>query len=233
MDLSFGIAFLAGLASTLSPCIVPVLPTFLVWVTGVAHADAHHRGRILDRIAWFSGGLVLTFTASGVLVGWVGSALRFSGWVEMVAGVLFVLWGLALLGVFTIRAPRIRLPKKHHASRLGAVLFGLLFTLTWSPCIGPIYGTILTLAGATGTALQGGSLLFVYGLGLAIPFLLLGAATERTLHLLRRLTHLEHVFRRVAGVLVIGIGVLMTTGMYTTLITKLDALFPGYTPPIA
>jgi len=233
MNVSLGLALLAGIASTLSPCVLPVLPTFLGWIGGIAARGEERRRVVLDRLLWFALALVLTFVALGAAAGSVGGLLRSQSWIIPLAGAVFVLWGLFLLGLFQLPGFRVRVPRAPQAGRWGAVGFGLVFTLSWTPCIGPIYGTILTLAAATGSAGRGAGLLFAYALGLALPFFALGLAADRALRFFRRFAGFQRAFRIGAGVFILLVGIALLTGTYGHAIGWLNLRFADYLPPLA
>lgn len=242
MTVTLLLAFVSGIASTLSPCVLPVLPTFLTWVGGVsleeATAHAHHRRTIYVRLLLFCLALVLVFTLSGLGIGALGSlgrGLRAQTWLLPAAGLLFIAWGLLLLGVFHL--PPIRIAHHRLNGRatgwLSALGFGVLFTVMWVPCIGPIYGSILTLAATSGSASHGAALLLSYSLGLAVPFLILGILADRLVGKLRGLARAGVYLRRTIAGLLIVLGVLLATGLFGQVLGWFISRFPDYVPPLA
>jgi cytochrome c-type biogenesis protein len=226
---TFGAAFAAGLLSVLSPCVLPLMPAYLSLVSGLSldelrrGDDAHAlRGRVLRGCLAFCAGFSTVFVVLGASATALGRVLRVwrfevSG-VEIgagqVAGVVIVIMGLHLAGLLPIPA---LYRERRFAGRievrnvLGAWLVGAAFAFGWSPCVGPILGGILTLAGARETLSQGVVLLGVYSAGLAVPFLLAGWSVERFLEQFRRIR--PH-FRRIevaSGLLLVAIGLLVAT----------------------
>lgn len=223
------LAFVAGVLSFLSPCVLPLVPSYLAYVGGSAQAER----RVLVRNAlFFVLGFGLVFIALGASASFLGSLLRANkDLLTIVGGVLVGLFGLVMLGV--IRLPflyRDSRPQYRGESRtpVGALLLGMAFAAGWTPCIGPILGGILTLAGASGTLTQGVGLLAVYSLGLAVPFLaaalLLGPFMAFSKAFRRYLPWVE----RVAGVILVVAGVLMVTGTYTALNAYLIKITPDW-----
>jgi cytochrome c-type biogenesis protein len=238
-------AFGAGLVSVLSPCVVPLLPAYLSLVSGVSVEElrrADDPAALRARIRRGSAGFVAGFSAVFVLLGAsataVGGFLRgfrielFGYGIDLVqiAGLLIVAMGLHLLGVLRVpllyRDARFQL-RGLPGGFLGTFLVGAAFAFGWSPCVGPILGGILTLAGSHDTVRQGMALLAVYAAGLAVPFLLAGLSVEwffRSLAGLRR--HLRRV-EQVSGVLLITLGLLVATNRMTLFnqhLTFLNAL---------
>jgi cytochrome c-type biogenesis protein len=228
-------AFGAGLISVLSPCVVPLLPGYLSLVSGVSSDDLHGSddpAALRRRIRRGSLGFVAGFSSVFVLLGasatTLGGLLRgfeFSlfGWridAIQLAGVVIIAMGLHLLGVLRIpllyRDTRFQ-PRAVPRGLLGTFLVGAAFAFGWSPCVGPILGGILTMAGSHDTVYQGMGLLAVYAAGLAVPFLLAGLSVEwyfRSLAGVRR--HL-HRIEQFSGVLLIGLGLLVASNRLTVL----------------
>ena len=228
-------AFGAGLISVLSPCVVPLLPAYLSLVSGVSVEDLRDPDDVRalrSRIRRGSAGFVAGFSAVFVLLGASASAIgafltgfRLEvfgleiGAVE-IAGVVIALMGLHLLGV--LRIPLLYRDTRFHVRSVprgffGTALVGAAFAFGWSPCVGPILGGILTVAGSQDTVLRGMGLLAVYAAGLAVPFLLAGLSVEwffRSLAGVRR--HVRRI-EQVSGVLLVALGVLVATNRLTAL----------------
>jgi len=229
MTPTLSLAFTAGILSFLSPCVLPLVPSYLAYVGGSGVSSR----RILVRNALlFVSGFSLVFIALGASASALGALLRTNRDVlTIVGGVLVILFGLVLLGV--IRLPVLmrdtRVQAKHDASTpWGAVLLGMAFAAGWTPCIGPVLGGILTLAGASGTLASGVLMLAVYSLGLAIPFLVAALALESFLRVSRRVRHWLPWVERASGALLLIAGVLMVTGTYTRLNTWLLRFTPDW-----
>lgn len=223
------LAFAAGLLSFLSPCVLPLVPSYLAYVGG-SSAQARTRVVVLRNSLLFILGFSLVFIALGASASAFGSLLReYRGPFMTASGVLVVLFGLVMLGVlklpFLYRDTR-RTLKGDSSTPWGAVLLGVAFAAGWTPCIGPVLGGILTLAGATGTLSQGVLLLTSYALGLALPFFLAALALESFLKFSTAFRHYLPWVERVAGGLLVLAGVLMVTGTYT----QLNSALIRYTP---
>jgi cytochrome c-type biogenesis protein len=226
---TLGLAFTAGLLSFLSPCVLPLVPSYLAYVGG---SGAEKRALLIRNALLFVLGFSLIFIALGASASALGSLLRANRQVLTIGGgVLVILFGLVLLGL--IRLPVLmrdtRVQAKHDASTpIGAVLLGMAFAAGWTPCIGPVLGGILTLAGASGTLLEGVTMLAVYSLGLAVPFLLAALALDPFLRVSRRMRSWLPWVERAAGGLLVIAGVLMVTGTYTRLNTWLLRFTPDW-----
>lgn len=249
MSPSLPLAFLAGLLSFLSPCVFPLVPSYLAFVggsvggstggsagaagtAGSAAAGAGGRRVLLRQSLLFIAGFTLVFIVMGASASMLGAVLRqHRDVLTVVAGVVVALFGLVMLGVLKIpllyrdARPRYR---GETARPWGALLLGMAFAAGWSPCIGPILGGILTLAGASGTLAQGVALLAVYALGLALPFLAAAMALEPFLRFSRRFRSYLPWVERGAGVLLLAAGLLMVTGTYTQLNTYLSQVTPRW-----
>jgi cytochrome c-type biogenesis protein len=228
------IAFVAGLLSFLSPCVLPLVPSYLAYVGGsVGGSGGAGDGRrllVLRNSLFFVLGFSLVFVALGASASALGSLLldyRYT--LITVAGVLIVFFGLMMLGLFKLpifyREFRFRF-RGDAATPLGATLLGTAFGVGWTPCIGPVLGAILTLAGATGTLSQGVTLLAVYALGLAVPFLLAALAVGSFGRFYERFRHYLPWVERAAGSLLVVVGVMMLSGYYTWL----NSYFIRFTP---
>lgn len=212
---SFPVAFLAGLLSFLSPCVLPLVPSYLAYVGG----SSTGRGTTFRNSLFFVTGFTLIFVTLGASASLLGGLLLASrGLLIRLGGALVIVFGLVLLGVF-------RLPILYRTARanyrgdvstpLGATLMGMSFAIGWTPCIGPALGAILTLAGASATLVGGVGLLSAYAAGLALPFLL-AALSLGSLH---RFSNWFRPFlpwaERFAGVLLVSFGALMVSGYIT------------------
>ncbi len=218
MTPTLSLAFTAGILSFLSPCVLPLVPSYLAYVGG---SGAAKRSILLRNAALFVVGFSSIFIALGASASALGSLLRSQREALTIGGgVLVIVFGLVLLGV--IRLPVLmrdtRLQARHDASTpVGAVLLGMAFAAGWTPCIGPVLGGILTLAGASGTLLEGVTMLAVYSAGLAVPFLLAALALDPFLRVSRRVRRWLPWVERASGGLLVIAGVLMVTGTYTRL----------------
>lgn len=225
------VAFGAGLLSFFSPCVLPLVPGYLSLLVGLGAAPpgegrAPRRRLLLLRALSFVLGFGLVFTALGLTASWVGQFfLDYGVWLERVGGVLLIVLGLHLAGwlelSFLQREQRLSLSAS--GGHWGALVFGASFAAGWSPCIGPVLASILLLAGGTGSVQAGGWLLLVYSAGLAVPFLLLALFFNELWSRLARVQQLLPWVYRVAGVILIGLGILLLSGQLARLTEYLTA----------
>ena len=211
------VALLAGILSFLSPCVLPIVPPYLAYMTGVGvnGLKAQERSAVLPAL-FFVMGLSTVFLVMGFAASAFGRAfLQYQDYLAKAAGVMVVVMGLHFLHV-------IRIPILDHEARInagkqdggafGAYILGLAFAFGWTPCIGPQLGMILSLAATGGELSRGTALLAVYALGLGIPFLLSAIFIERSMSLMNRIKRHMGLIERVSGVLLIVVGVLLLTG---------------------
>ncbi|HEX9394756.1 MAG TPA: cytochrome c biogenesis protein CcdA [Gemmatimonadales bacterium] len=230
---SFAVAFAAGLLSFLSPCVLPLIPSYVGFLTGLTVEEMQRRrGAALLHAAWFVAGFSFIFMALGASASALGNLLlHYQVWLGRVGGVLVLLFGLYLLGVlrpaFLMRERKIEFASKP-IGYVGSALVGMTFGAAWTPCIGPILGGILTLAAARGSVWQGTILLGVYALGLAVPFLITAFALDRFLAWFQRFRPYIVWVDRVAGALLVLLGVLLVTDRFTLLASWLQGLTPDF-----
>ena len=228
------VAFLAGLLSFLSPCVLPVVPSYLSYVTGISGAAEMQRRRHLALLhaALFVLGFTLIFIALGATATALGRLLNtYQQWLERIGGALILLFGLYCVGAlklaFLAREVRFDLGDKP-LGYLGSVLAGLAFGAGWTPCIGPILGSILLYTSSRADFGQGLVLLLAYSLGLAIPFLVAAWALEWFLGWMGRFRRYVGWVERIAGVLLIAFGLLLMTGTFTLLAGWLQSITPEF-----
>ena len=230
---SFGIviAFTAGLLSFLSPCVLPLIPSYVTFITGLSLEDVQKSRRAaLVHSLLFVLGFTLIFLAFGAAATALGQLLLYyRAWITRVGGILIIVFGLYMLGVFNIslfsRERRVHIADKP-VGYLGTLLVGIAFGAGWTPCIGPILGSILTYAASSADMTRGLWLLLAYSLGLAVPFLLAAVAVERFLDFFGRMKRQMNWITRTSGVLMIVVGILMVTNYFTIL----AAFLQQYTP---
>lgn len=230
------LAFVAGAVSFTSPCCLPLMPGYMSYISGVSAAEASRR-RVLGSASLFVVGFAIVFTALGASASAVGEFLltRLPVFIK-VAGAFVILMGLATLGLlkipFLMRERRIDLHRVR-SGPVGAVPLGMAFAFGWAPCVGPVLGGILTAAAATQTVWKGATLLFIYSLGLGIPFLLLALAYSKAGRTFRFLRRHGVAIERTGGVLLVTMGILLITGYWQQLFTPLIRWFvrSGW-PPI-
>jgi cytochrome c-type biogenesis protein len=230
---SFAVAFTAGLLSFLSPCVLPLIPSYVGFLTGLSAEELEmRRGTALAHALWFVAGFSFVFMALGATASELGSVLlRYQTWIGRVGGVLVLLFGLYLLGIarpaFLLRERRVHLARKP-LGYLGSAVVGVTFGAAWTPCIGPILGTILTFAAAAASVRQGTALLGVYALGLAIPFVLTAVALDRFLIWFQHFRPYLVWVERVAGGLLVVLGVLLVSDRFSLLAGYLQGLTPEF-----
>jgi len=231
---SFGllVAFSAGLLSFLSPCVLPLVPSYVSFITGLSLEEMRtSRRTALVHALLFVLGFSLIFIALGATASVLGRVLFAARvWIARIGGALIIVFGLYLLGVFNVRVlsqdRRIHLADKP-LGYLGTVLVGIAFGAGWTPCIGPILGSILVYTSTQADLQRGLLLLFVYSLGLAIPFVIAALAIDRFLAAFARYRGAMIWMSRAGGVLLIVIGLLLVTHYFTWLATYLQALTPS------
>jgi cytochrome c-type biogenesis protein len=225
------VAFTAGLLSFLSPCVLPLIPSYVTFITGMSLEEVQSARRTaLVHSLLFIAGFTLIFLALGATASVLGRVLLAAReWISRVGGALIIIFGLYLLGLFNVRVlgeeRRVHLASKP-AGYLGTVLVGIAFGAGWTPCIGPILGSILIYTSSAADLGRGLVLLFMYSLGLAVPFLLAAMAINRFLVALARFRHAMVWVNRIGGVVLIVIGVLLLTDYFTLLASHLQRLTP-------
>lgn len=208
-------AFAAGTLSFLSPCVFPLVPGYLSFLTGTALGQGDRRRAVL-LATWFALGFGLVFVALGATASTVGQLLgAHRRWLELLGGLLILVFGIHLLGV--VRIPLLFREARFHRvasprGPLGAMLVGAAFGFGWSPCVGPLLGGVLTLAAAEATVGEGIALLSAYAAGLAIPFVLAAALLDRFLGASQRIRPLLPWVERAGGALLAAFGLLLLTG---------------------
>ena len=229
MNESLGVlvAFSAGAFSFLSPCVLPLFPSYLSFITGMSvdrlatDVDAGTRTRVLLHSIAFIAGFTAVFVSLGASFSAAGQLLiDYRDPIRIAGGILIVVFGLYIAGVLKVglfgRTQQLQIHNKP-AGYVGSFAVGLTFAIGWTPCVGPILGSILTLASNDKTVQQGVALLLAYSAGLGVPFLLSSLALGGFLKFFKRYRPFIPAVERVAGVLLIAVGVLVVTNYYTVL----------------
>jgi cytochrome c-type biogenesis protein len=228
-DIALYIVFLEGMATFLSPCILPLLPIYISYITGYSAGElegdlAGIRHRIIYNALFFVLGFNLVFILLGMTAGAVGRFLLLNRvMLRRMGGLLIVVMGLFMTG--WIRIPFLQADRRFRFAAKGnralsSLAMGAAFGFGWTPCVGPILGSVLMLAGASATLYRGAALLAVYSLGLAIPFLLAALAINRFTKAFERVSAYLGKIKLVSGLLLIIMGILVFTG-YTGQISNL------------
>ena len=227
------IAFSAGLLSFLSPCVLPLIPSYVTFITGLSLDDVQNARRTaLVHGMLFVLGFTLIFMAMGAGATLLGQALlKHRDWISRIGGVVGIIFGLYLLGVlnvgFMARERRFHIADKP-VGYVGTMFVGVAFGAGWTPCLGPILGSILVYTSSQADLGKGLWLLFAYSLGLAVPFLLSAVAIDRFSAFFQRMRKQMVWVSRISGVVMIGIGVLLVTNYFTILSSWLTGLTPDF-----
>lgn len=222
MLLALPVAVLAGLLSFFSPCVLPLLPGYLSYATGLTAAElaegSGRRSRVLVGTWLFVAGFALVFVSTGALFGWLGTALlTWQRPISVVIGVLAVVLGLGFAGWVPWFNQTVRPNLTPKVGLAAAPLLGIVFGLGWTPCIGPALSVVLTLALNEATALRGAVLAMAYALGLGLPFVLAGLALGRMSRAIGWVSRHHQLIQRVGGVVMILVGLLLITGLWEVL----------------
>lgn len=227
-------AFIAGLLTFLAPCTLPLVPAYLGFISGVSSVELGRsgvRGTVFANGLAFVIGWSVVFILLGTLAGFLGAALvPYRTWLTRIGGGFVILFGLFMLDVirlpFFARERTIRVPPLFRRGRpLNSLVLGSAFGLGWTPCVGPILGSVLLLASTSATALSGAALLAVFSLGLAVPFLAIALAAGSASRLVSRATPYLRIASIIGGLFLILIGILMLTDNMPLLISYGYRLF--------
>ncbi len=212
--MSYFLTFIEGMITFISPCLLPVLPVYLGFFAG---GGPGKKNQTLRGALGFVLGFTIAFTLMGALAGGVGSVLaRYSGLLEKVGGAIILLFGLNYLGVLSIgflnRVTRREVSEKKPGF-FASLLFGLAFSIGWTPCVGAFLGSALLMASQQGSMTQGVLLMLFYCAGLGIPFILAALLIDQLESTLRWIKRHYHVINLISGGLLVAMGILMMTGL--------------------
>jgi cytochrome c-type biogenesis protein len=205
-------ALLAGIVSFISPCVLPLVPGYLGFVSGLSN----QRGRMILGAILFVLGFSVVFVSFGALFGGIGAVVYGSGlaWVQRVLGVFVILLGFVLIGQFSFMQKTIKMNVSSKLGLIGAPLLGVAFGLGWTPCIGPTLAAVLTLAADAASPARGAILAFVYALGIGLPFIAIAAGfgwATKSVGFVKK--HIRG-FNIAGGVLLIALGVMLVLGIW-------------------
>lgn len=208
------IMFLEGMITFLSPCLLPMLPIYISYFAG---GEGNRKKTLLGAIG-FVIGFSVVFVLLGALAGTLGSFLReYSFWVNLVSGLLIIFFGLSFLGVFkfTIFKGKMSTIRSDQMGFLKSVLFGVVFSVGWTPCVGAFLASALVMASSEGQALSGMLMLLSYSLGLGIPFIISAVLIDSLKTAFNFIKRNYKIVNLVSGLMLIVIGVLMATGLFS------------------
>lgn len=223
------LALLAGLVSFASPCVLPLVPGYLGYVGGMSAT----KSKMVTGSVLFVAGFALVFVGFGSFFGAAGAVLASGNvWLNLIAGSLVIVLGLALMGNFSFLQKTIKPSFRPKVGLAGAPILGVVFAVGWSPCIGPTLAAVLTLAGQSGSAERGGILAFSYALGLGIPFILLAAGfswATKSVDVIRNNIRVVNIF---GGTLLVLLGLLIATGLWDQIVNWMQGWISDFVPAI-
>ncbi len=229
--LAVPVAIVAGLVSFFSPCVVPLLPGYLSYATGLSGADLEsaRRGRMVLGSSLFVLGFSAVFVAMGSASGALGDWLIvYSRQISVVLGIFTILVGIAFLGLVPWLQRDVRVHKVPAVGLTAAPLLGVLFGLGWTPCIGPTLSAVQVLAFQEGTAARGALLSLAYSIGLGVPFIVAGLAFRRMLGAVRWVRQHQVWVTRIGGIMLVAVGLLLVTGVWDLWVAYLRSWVGSY-----
>lgn len=211
--MQYFISFLEGIITFVSPCLLPMLPIYISYFAGDSERDTK---RVVKNALGFILGFTLVFVLLGALAGSLGTLLQeYSAVVNLVTGLIVIFFGLNFLGVFRVNLFRgTKLGNVEHLDFFSSLLFGVVFSVGWTPCVGAFLGSALLLATSQGNVLQGVAMLLLYSLGLGVPFFISAVLIDRLKGAFSFIKRHYRVINLVSGGFLVAIGVLMATGLF-------------------
>lgn len=237
LAVAIAIALVAGLLAFLSPCVLPLAPGYLSYVTGLTGAQLAdpqgRRGRVLAGSVLFVLGFSIVFVLYGAAFGGIGAVLlQYQDWINRVLGVIVIVMGLAFMGLIPWLQRDWRLHSAPSWSLAGAPILGIAFGLGWSPCIGPTLTVVQSLAFTEASAVRGAVLSFFYCVGLGLPFILLALMFARAARALAWLKRHHTWIMRIGGAMLVLVGILLLTGVWGQFTIWLRVTLPGFETPL-
>jgi cytochrome c-type biogenesis protein len=238
--LAIPVALLAGLISFASPCILPLVPGYLAYIGGFTDGrttadktDKRGRNRLVAGVSLFILGFTLVFVLTGVVFGFAGFWLnQYRDLITSLAGIVVILMGLVFVGQFSFAQRTVKSQWRPRMGLAGAPVLGAVFAIGWTPCVGPTLTAINSLSLTTGSPWQGGLLALFYALGLGIPFVLIALGLNWATGAVSFLKRNIRLINVLGGVLLIAIGVLMVSGIWTAWLLELQGVIGGFVPAI-
>lgn len=230
MNISIGVAFIAGLASFLAPCVLPLVPAYLGYLSGyaVTRSDAptlSERFFVVAHAIAFVIGFSLVFILLGTAAGSLGKLLR-GDWFRYLGGLLIIFFGLALMELlhvpFLQNEARLQWRGKREWGFLSSALVGMVFAAGWTPCVGPALSAILILSADQATVGRGVALLIAYSAGIGLPFILAGFLIDRLGRLLQRVARYLPAIQKIAGAILVLVGIVLITDGFSTISVWLE-----------
>ena len=218
--MEYFISFLEGIITFISPCLLPMIPIYITYFAG---GGERSRGKTLRGALGFVAGFTLVFVAMGALAGTVGAFLtQYQTAVNIVSGIVVVLFGLSFLGLFEIPLFKGMGKRPEGSGFFASLLFGIVFSVGWTPCVGAFLGSALMLASQQASALKGTVMLLCYSLGLGIPFVLSALLVEYLKGVFGFIKQHYKIVNRICGGLLILVGILMATGLLGALLALMN-----------